>query len=177
MADTWFFAYGSLIWNPGFQPVQALPARLTGWQRRFCMSSIHYRGTAEAPGLVLALDRAEGARCDGLALCPAPSEAAEVAARIRARELISDAYLEVTLPVTLADGRAVQAITYVIDRQGGQFCDHCVEDQAAIIARAAGIAGPNRDYLFNTAAHLHALGIADPHLDDLAARVRALTPA
>ena len=30
------------------------------------MSSIHHRGTVERPGLVLALDAAEGAYCDGL---------------------------------------------------------------------------------------------------------------
>ena len=53
-APLWIFGYGSLIWDPGFAPAERMPARLAGWHRSFCMRSIHYRGTAEQPGLVLA---------------------------------------------------------------------------------------------------------------------------
>jgi cation transport protein ChaC len=49
-----------------------------------------------------------------------------------------------------------------------------LEDQAQIIARAVGGRGPNRDYLFATAEHLAELGIADPDLTWLAARVSGL---
>lgn len=49
-----------------------------------------------------------------------------------------------------------------------------LERQAQIIAGATGGRGPNRDYLFATAAHLAELGIADADLEWLAARVRAL---
>ena len=66
-ADLWVFGYGSLIWNPGFDVVETRIARLPGWHRSFCMSSIHHRGTVESPGLVLALDAAEAAHCDGVA--------------------------------------------------------------------------------------------------------------
>ncbi|MGD9918136.1 MAG: gamma-glutamylcyclotransferase [Paenirhodobacter sp.] len=173
MTETlWIFGYGSLIWDPGFAPVEAVPARLEGWHRSFCMRSIHYRGTAEAPGLVLALDAAEGAGCAGLALRPAPEEAAAVLADLRARELVSDAYLERELPVTLADGRRVTAVTYVIDRDGPQYCALSPAEQAQVIAQAVGARGPNRDYLFNTAAHLRKLGLADPDLEALAKQVR-----
>lgn len=173
MTETlWIFGYGSLIWDPGFAPVEAVPARLEGWHRSFCMRSIHYRGTVEAPGLVLALDAAEGACCAGLALRPAPEEAAAVLACLRARELVSDAYLERELPVTLADGRRVIAVTYVIDRGGPQYCALTPAEQAQVIAVATGARGPNRDYLFNTASHLRKLGLADPDLEALAAQVR-----
>ena len=170
----WIFGYGSLIWDPGFTPAEACPARLDGWHRSFCMHSIHFRGTPEAPGLVLALDAAEGALCRGLALRVATADTARVLAEIRARELVSDAYLERALPVTLADGRQVTAITYVIDPAGPQYCSLDFETQAQTIARARGARGPNRDYLFNTAAHLASLGLADPDLEALAARVRLL---
>ena len=175
MTETlWIFGYGSLIWDPGFAPAETHPARLAGWHRSFCMRSIHYRGTVAAPGLVLALDAAEGASCAGLALRAAPEEAAEVLACLRARELVSDAYLERRLPVTLADGRRVTAVTYVIDRDGPQYCALSPEEQAQVIAGACGARGPNRDYLFNTAAHLRKLGLADPDLDALVAQVRAI---
>lgn len=176
MTETlWIFGYGSLIWHPGFVPAERVPARLEGWHRSFCMHSIHYRGTVQAPGLVLALDAAAGAACAGLAFSVPRGQEATVLAALRARELVSSAYLERVLPVRLADGRQVSAVCYVIDPGHAQYCGGLtLEDQARIIARARGERGPNCDYLFNTAAHLHELGLADPDLDWLAARVRAL---
>lgn len=170
----WVFGYGSLLWNPGFAPVEQVPARLTGWQRSFCMLSIHHRGTETAPGLVLALDALDGAQCDGVAFRVAASEVAAVHAALRDRELISSAYVERMLPVTLADGRAVEALVYVIDPAHVQYCRHDLETQARMIARAVGGRGPNTEYLYNTAAHLTALGVADPDLDWLVSRVRAI---
>lgn len=68
----WVFGYGSLIWDPGFAVAEAQVARLIGWHRSFCMRSVHHRGTPERMGLVLALDRAAGAFCDGVAFRVAP---------------------------------------------------------------------------------------------------------
>ena len=28
--DAWVFAYGSLMWDPGFEPVETVPARVAG---------------------------------------------------------------------------------------------------------------------------------------------------
>ncbi|WP_116131470.1 gamma-glutamylcyclotransferase [Tropicimonas sp. IMCC34043] len=172
----WVFGYGSLIWHPGFEVAERAVARLIGFRRAFCMTSIHYRGTVDAPGLVLALDAAEGAHCDGVAFRVAPEGAALALQGLRERELISAAYLEERVEVALCDGRRVMALTYVMDRAHAQYCgDTTLEQQAQIIARARGGRGPNAEYLFNTAAHLAELGLADPDLDWLAARVRALS--
>lgn len=170
----WVFGYGSLIWEPGFAYVDRQLARLHGWHRSFCMRSIHHRGTPERPGLVLALDAAAGARCDGVAFAVAPDQVDATLDYLRARELISSAYLERVLPVMLADGRTVDAVTYVIDPDHEQYCGGLPLDaQAEIIAHAVGGRGRNTDYLWNTAAHLAELGLADPELDWLASRVRA----
>lgn len=172
----WVFGYGSLIWHPDFPVAERLVARLHGWHRSFCMHSIHHRGTVAAPGLVLALDRAAGAHCDGVAFRVAPGAEDATLATLRERELISSAYLEDWLDVTLADGRRVTALAYVIDPAHAQYCGGMpLEAQAQIIARAVGGRGANRDYLFSTAEHLAALGIADSDLDWLAARVRRLS--
>ncbi|MBW6506332.1 MAG: gamma-glutamylcyclotransferase [Rhodobacteraceae bacterium] len=171
---TWIFGYGSLIWHPGFDPAERLRARLPGWHRGFCMRSLHYRGTRAAPGLVLALDAAPGAVCNGVALAVPEAEKAEVLAALRARELTASAYVERCLPLQLEDGREVDAICYVIDRAHPLYCGLSLEAQAEIIARAAGERGANADYLFNTAAHLAELGLADADLDQLATRVRQL---
>ena len=174
-APLWVFGYGSLIWNPEFPVAERQIARLHGWHRSFCMHSIHHRGTETAPGLVLALDQAAGAVCDGVAFRVQPGAEAETLAALRERELISSAYLERHLSVDLADGGQVTALAFVIDPDHVQYCGGmALEAQAQIIARAVGGRGPNRDYLFATAAHLAELGIADADLNWLAARVRDL---
>ena len=170
----WVFAYGSLIWDQGFPVAERCIARAQGWHRSFCMRSIHHRGTVAAPGLVLALDAKAGAVCDGLALRVQPGAEAATLAGLRERELISSAYLERELPVTLADGRAVTALAYVIDPDHVQYCQLTLAEQARIIAPATGGRGRNRDYLFATARHLADLGIADPDLGALATRVASL---
>ncbi|GHG93386.1 gamma-glutamylcyclotransferase [Pseudodonghicola xiamenensis] len=171
----WVFGYGSLLWNPGFEVAQSAVARLPGYHRSFCMRSLHHRGTADDPGLVLALDQAEGAICSGLALAVAAGQEAETLAYLRERELISSAYLEKELPVMLDGGAEVSALAYVVDPDHVQYCGGlALEDQARIIAHAVGGRGPNAEYLFNTASHLSQIGLSDPDLDWLAARVRAL---
>ncbi|MCC6006706.1 MAG: gamma-glutamylcyclotransferase [Rhodobacteraceae bacterium] len=172
--DFWVFGYASLIWNPGFQPVERVLARAEAHSRSFCMWSIHHRGRPEAPGLVLALDGDEGAFCDGLALRVPGAQAGGVLAYLRERELVSSAYREEVVPLRLRDGRRVEALAYVVRRDHVQYCGGLsLEEQARIIARARGDRGPNAEYLFETAAHLSDLGIGDPVLADLAARVRA----
>lgn len=175
MGDLWVFGYGSLLWNPGFDVAEQRIARLVGWQRSFCMASIHHRGTADAPGLVLALDRSDDAVCHGLAFRVAGAQAAATLEYLRARELVSSAYLETRQRLELDCGAAIEdVVTYVIDPAHAQYCTLPLEDQAQIIARAVGGRGPNDEYLENTARHLAALGLPDPDLDWLVARVRQI---
>lgn len=169
----WVFGYGSLIWDPGFPVAERRIGRVTGWHRSFCMRSIHHRGTVEAPGLVLALDRSEGAVCQGVAFRVAAGAEGATLDALRDRELVSSAYLELTLPVETAEG-PIEALTYVIDPDHVQYCDLDLTEQARIIARAHGGRGANRDYLWSTAAHLAELGISDPDLEWLAEQVRRL---
>ena len=172
----WVFGYGSLLWNPGFEPVEQVRADLPGYRRSFCMLSIHHRGTPEDPGLVLALDAAKAAdACAGLALRVDEREAEHVLQELRARELISSAYVEKWVDLPLADGRRALAVTYVVDRDHAQYCTYALDQQAEIIARAVGGRGPNLEYLFKTADMLRDLGVTDPQLDYLAKTVANLT--
>lgn len=173
--DMWVFGYGSLIWNPEFPVAEQLIARASGWRRSFCMRSIHHRGSEEHPGLVLALDADLAGHCDGVAFRVQPGDEAATLQALRDRELISSAYLERWLPVTLSDGRAVQALVFVIDPDHVQYCGGLpLEEQAQIIAHAVGGRGPNRDYLHATAQHLTDLGIGDADLKWLSQRVASL---
>ena len=171
----WVFAYGSLVWNPGIAVAESRRAVLRDYRRRFCMWSIHHRGSEAEPGLVLALEPHAGGTCTGLALRAVDPVAA--LAELRARELISSAYEErrVTLD---CDGGPVEAIAYVIDTGHAQYTpDLTLEEQARVIARAAGGRGPNHEYLDRTAEGLEALDIADADMDWLVARVQQIRAA
>lgn len=173
--EHWVFAYGSLMWDPGFPVAECVEARVSGFARRFCMQSVVYRGTVAAPGLVLALDEEPGSHCTGLALRVSAPEWPETIAALRERELATYAYREETLDLDLSDGRRVPGLAYVMRREHEQYVrDLSPADQARIIASATGERGPNRDYLFNTTRHLTQIGITDPDLDDLARAVRVL---
>ena len=84
-SDWWVFGYGSLMWNPGFPHHEAQMGLLRGYHRRFCIYSFRYRGTPEAPGLVLGLDR--GGSCLGMAFRVPQDLSGEVMAYLREREL------------------------------------------------------------------------------------------
>lgn len=170
----WVFGYGSLLWDLGFEPQETVLANCSGYARSFCMLSIHHRGSQTDPGLVLALDAADDSSCDGVAFLVPQQHEAKVLDMLRERELISSAYLEVTVPVDLADGRRVDALTYIINRDHVQYCHFDLEHQAQIIAQAVGGRGPNTEYLYNTVEKLASLGIADPDLEWLADRVCSL---
>ena len=175
MADRlWIFGYGSLMWHPGFAFAEAQVARLQGFRRSFCMWSIHHRGTPQAPGLVLALDAVAGGACDGVAF-GVDEDQQGVINYLRERELISSAYLESGVDLVLADGRPVRAVAFVVDAAHAQYCGGmALEAQARVIAGAVGGRGRNDEYLFNTVGHLAELGITDPDLIWLAARVREI---
>ena len=170
----WVFGYGSLLWNPGFEPAEKVRATLHGYHRSFCMLSIHHRGTEDDPGLVLALDEAEGT-CTGLALKVQDDQEEEVLQYLRDRELISSAYLEKHVTLQTDDGREVEALAYVINRDHRQYCEFDLERQAQMIASAIGGRGPNTEYLYNTADLLKELQIPDADMDWLVTRVREIT--
>lgn len=171
----WVFGYGSLLWNPGFTPVRKVKARLRDYHRSFCMLSIHHRGSEDDPGLVLALDKAPGGQCTGVAFQVATAEADTVLTMLRERELISSAYYEDTVTLQTDDGEMLEALAYIINPDHVQYCQFDLEKQAHMIAHAIGGRGPNTEYLYNTADHLSQMNIRDDDMQWLVQRVRALT--
>lgn len=155
----WVFAYGSLIWRPDFRPMESRVARLVGWRRSLCILSTIYRGTPEAPGLVLGLDR--GGSCLGRALRVASGDWPEVKARLDAREMVTGVYHPRFLRVRLEDGSRVQAYAYVANRHHLQYWSGTGDQAVRLLRQGVGTAGSARDYLANTVAQLAALGIAD----------------
>lgn len=172
MDEFWVFGYGSLMWNPGFPFEEKRPARVSGYRRALCVRSWVHRGSPDAPGLVLGLDR--GGSCRGTAFRVAPADRQGVVAYLRERELVTRVYVERTVAVRFADGRRVPALTYVADRKHRQYAGALSAEQAAgIVATSFGQSGPNTDYVFNTLAHLKEMGIRDHWLENVGALVAA----
>src|SRR5687768_1198260 len=117
--DFFVFAYGSLMWRPDFPFVEILPATLYGYHRAFCITSTHYRGTTDRPGLVLGLDR--GGMCIGRLYRIGPTDAAQVAEYLHQRELITGCYVPKRVTLRLQDGGKAEGLTYVADRSHYQY--------------------------------------------------------
>ena len=170
--DLWLFAYGSLMWRPGFAYAESRRARVVGWRRCFCIYSVHHRGTPERLGMVLGLDR--GGACEGIAYRIAGRDVAETLRYLRARELINGVYREAHVPMELecAGGGAaaaeVRALTFIAERAHPNHARHLpLAIQARLIRGGRGVSGANIDYLVSTVRHLAELGIRERELERL----------
>ena len=170
----WVFGYGSLLWNPGFKFLKKEIARLDGYKRSFSMRSIHHRGTAENPGLVLALSRDTQSFCEGLAFEVEKGKEVETLNYLRDRELVSSAYLEKKVSLNLKNGQTIKSLVYVIDEKHAQYCTLTLDEQAKIIAAANGGRGPNDEYLHSTRNKIAELGISDAEIEWLHTRVMSI---
>jgi len=170
------FGYGSLMWRPEFDYVERQPAILHGRRRAFCIYSVHHRGTPTRPGLVLGL--APGGAVRGAAYRVGDADWKRVYAYLREREQPTETYVEARAAVRLADGRRVQALTFLSDRGHPQWAGALdLEAQAGLIAGARGLSGPNVDYLRDLVQHLRHDGCRDAAMERLLAKVEALEAA
>jgi cation transport protein ChaC len=88
---------------------------------------------------------------------------------LRERELVTNVYKERIVPVSLAAGHKVSAVTYVADPLHEQYAGGLsAEDAARIVRLSVGRSGPNTDYVVNTIQHLADIGIRDPWLENVA---------
>jgi cation transport protein ChaC len=171
--DLWVFGYGSLIWRPGFDFVERVPARLTGMHRALCVYSFVHRGTPEKPGLVLGLDR--GGACRGIAYRVSAARRQETIAYLRGREQVTNVYREAMRRVTLleSDRPQVRALVYVVDRGHPQYAGRLtLAEQLHHVRQGHGQSGPNRDYVVSAVNALESLGCGDPDLHLLAERLK-----
>jgi len=171
--DLWVFAYGSLMWRPGFGFIERAPARVIGAHRALCVYSFVHRGTPERPGLVLGLD--QGGTCRGIAYRVGAPERAATLAYLRAREQVTKVYRECLRSVWLLGdpARQVEALCYMVDRSHPQYAGRLsLAEQLHLVSQGHGHAGHNRDYVLSTATELEALGFRDVKLHQLAERLK-----
>lgn len=168
----WVFAYGSLIWHPDFEYVERHLVRIHGYHRAFCINSTRYRGTPEAPGVVLGLDR--GGSCHGVAYRLRPGEEAQVVEALYQREMPNHVYTPRMLPVRLPGNRTVEAISFVARRDHHSYLRISREEVLRRLSSCRGGRGRNRDYAINTWHALREWGIEDAGLGAIARELEAL---
>lgn len=157
------FAYGSLLWRPGFPYRYRQRARLHGFHRALRVWSVHHRGTEDRPGLVLGLDR--GGSCIGCVYEVDPDHRREVAQYLWEREMVTSVYQPRRVWIRRegdSSGRPTPALTFVLDRAHAQYAGVLsAEDAVQHVFGAVGQSGDNLEYVRETVRGLQRLGIHD----------------
>ena len=171
--DTWVFGYGSLMWNPAINVVESCKAHVRGYHRTFCLTLGAGRGSPEAPGLMLAIDR--GGSCTGVAHRIAAEAVESELSILWLREMISGAYEPRWVNADIDGHARRRVLTFVINRAHPRYEGALPLAQVAQrIAQAHGMLGTNREYLYRTVRHLAELGIDDGPMHNLERQVRML---
>src|ERR1035437_2761886 len=173
--DLWVFAYGSLMWRPGFGFLERRNARLVGAHRALCVYSFVHRGTPERPGLVLGLDR--GGNCRGIAYRVAAAKRAATIDYLRAREQVTNVYREAWRSVWLDDDpqQSVHALGYMVDRGHRQYAGRLpLAQQLHYVRQGHGRSGACRDYVLAAVKELEAYGYRDDAWRRLAEQLKGI---
>lgn len=161
------FAYGSLIWNPGFEWTGRTRGRLTGYMRRACIWTLESRGTPENPGLSLGLDTDPSGSCVGIVFTLPFVGEDEVLDRLWQREMHTALYRPRWLVASTEAGPA-DVLAFVSNREHPQYAGVMAHEVATGWIRGAeGSFGRCADYFRQTLRSLEAEGLDDPDLADL----------
>jgi len=171
----WLFAYGSLIWRPGFEYAERARGYVQGWSRRFWQGSTDHRGQPGAPGRVLTLTPDAEAACWGVAYRLDPGSQEATLRHLDVRE--QGGYERHGVEFQCADGArraSWPAIMYVAAPENPDYLGPArLEEIARQVSRASGPSGSNLEYVLELHAVLAALGMADAHVAELAALLSA----
>lgn len=165
------FAYGSLIWRPGFRFDHVIRARATGFERKFCQASHDHRGTPEKPGRVVTLVPVQSGVCWGLAYRLPEGDQSSALQMLDERE--KDGYQRSILTLKDESDEVFQALTWVAKEdnpswRGGES----FSDIVRLIANRSGPSGSNAEYLFKLRDSLRQQLIVDKYIESLADAVQ-----
>jgi cation transport regulator ChaC len=163
------FAYGSLLFRPGFTYLERRRALLHGYARSFSQASPDHRGTPEQPGRVVTLWPAAEASLVG-AVYYVAAPAVELLLELDQRERAG--YERVQVEV-LVDTEPLQAVTWIAPPGNAYDVGHL--PPAALVARLRSSSGPsgrNDDYIFQLESALAELDGADALVSELSSLLR-----
>jgi glutathione-specific gamma-glutamylcyclotransferase len=167
--EVWLFGYGSLIYLVDFPYLEARPASIRGWSRRFWQGSHDHRGTPENPGRVVTLIEEADAICGGMAF------RVEVAVFEQLDEREKNGYLRVATEMTFDDASSATGVTYLASADNEAYLGEASElEIARHICRSSGPSGANSDYLLDLAVALRELGQQDDHVFAIEDHIREI---
>jgi cation transport protein ChaC len=167
----WLFGYGSLMWDgweDSFGCARRMPADLPGHMRIFNKKSLERWGTRSRPGLTLNLT--PSGACRGMAFEFDAAARGDIEDYLTHRETCEATEVAVRLP----GGDEVAALTYIYEGPRLIGEDLTLQECAAMILEAEGVAGSSYDYIKGVRAHLAELGVNDPAVDELWRAVMSL---
>ncbi len=103
------FAYGSLLYRPGFEYAERRPAVAVGYARSFSQASPDHRGTSERPGRVVTLVARDGAHCAG-AVYFVSGSAEQLLSELDFRERAGYERVRLT---ALVDGEPLEVVSWI----------------------------------------------------------------
>lgn len=176
--EIWVFAYGSLMWNPGFGIAGSEDAVAYGWHRAFSLRIERLRATSDAPGLMLALR--PGGSCSGLVLkLPCMTKKQDLRTLLAREIRYAEVYDMVRWISVKTPTGTRRALTFWASPKHSSLTEKIpFEEAALLIAQACGPAGSCAEYLHRTVSDLADRNIYDRHLWRLqklvAARLQAI---
>jgi cation transport protein ChaC len=162
--EIWVFAYGSLMWNPGFDVSATQEAVAHGWHRAFSLRIERLRATSDAPGLMLALR--PGGSCTGLILRLPWATKHQDLRTLLAREIRYSEVCDMVRWVTVRTATGTRrALTFWATTKQSELTEKIpLDDAALLIAQACGPAGSCAEYLHRTVSDLVDRNIHDRNL-------------
>lgn len=162
--DAWLFAYGSLIWKPEVEHLEARRGTAHGWHRSFCFRITRFRATRDRPGLMMALDR--GGQCQGILYrLPGGSLEAQLGKLFRREFTVKPPNSTPRWIRVATEEGPLTALAFVMNRRAPAYVGRLApEEVAALLAGACGHWGSGAEYLHNTVMHLEEHGIHDRNL-------------
>jgi cation transport protein ChaC len=158
------------MWDPGFHFTEVRLADVEGYQRRFTLKINLGRGSREFPALMLSLEPQQG-RCHGLAFRIEASSVHTETAILWRREMLRGGYSPAMIPMVTPQG-PISALAFVSNPVHPSYVGELpLEETVSLIASGRGILGTNREYLVQLATQLQTLGIEDPYVAQLYARI------
>jgi cation transport regulator ChaC len=176
--ERWIFGYGSLVWRPAFDFVERAPGTIRGFARRFWQGSPDHRGAPHAPGRVVTLVSEPSATCGGIAYRVDTAVWDSVLETLDERESGGFERFDVDIAFLDPARGGVRGLVYAAAEGNPNFLGPATADEIAAQARRCrGMSGTNLEYVLRLAESLDAIGLADPHVSDIAALLGASEPA
>ncbi len=160
--DGWIFGYGSLVWRPDFAFIEAHPAWIDGWERRFWQGSTDHRGVPDAPGRVVTLVAKKGATCWGRAYRVAPEERETILSALDDRERGGYARERVSVHLAGQNGGPSEGLLYRATMSNPNYLGPLALPRLVKqVLGAKGPSGTNMEYVTRLAAALREMGVVE----------------